>query len=636
MEYSTDGKLVVTDGDDGRLRVWATADGRLVREIQPGVGAISAFALKSDSKTAMVTGLTNDADVGGTRRVAVVELASGNKVADNAWREDEPAYHVALCAERALVATLALSGIAELRNAGNGALLWKFELDGIATQRIVIAPDGRWLLVIQVSSSPDLDHAKCQAIVFDLFLHRELRRMAEPGYGFNDVAVLPGANKILLATSDLVLWDVTTAKQDRLTKLYLSKLAISPGGLSLVGSKMLGDFTVWETASLKQTGSLPVKLGQDDTVAIAPDGRTVVSTTGRTILRHWDVETKQERHTIPRAHTGTINDLLFADDGKILVSASDDGTACVWDVRSGRQQRVMSHEGAVKVLALAPNGKLLLTGVESRPWVYLWDLEKNSKPTILSDGFLGTTPVAVQFTAEDQTVAMFDQNGGWRRWDLKRREIKEKFQARLKTRDDPDHPDNAGEPEAQDRPRNSFPFPLPADFFYEAAFLADGRNAAVLGRTGFHVVDPASGQKRLVHPNVVLFAASPDQRTLAIASDEGGLLMRPPNMDGRGSSKSGAVTLLDSTTGKTIRELKLPGTEIWAAAFSRDGKTLAVTSGRETGKVHLFDLASGNEFQTIVAPPMRSKALAFSPDGSLLATGMLDTSILIFEVRPHQ
>ena len=90
IAYSADGKSIVTDGDDGQIRVWDAAGGRLLRQIAADVGAISDFALKSDSKTAMVTGVTSDADDGIMRRVSFLELTTGHKVAGSSWREEDP------------------------------------------------------------------------------------------------------------------------------------------------------------------------------------------------------------------------------------------------------------------------------------------------------------------------------------------------------------------------------------------------------------------------------------------------------------------------------------------------------------------------------------------------------------------
>src|SRR5262249_21948181 len=75
----------------------------------------------------------------------------------------------------------------------------------------------------------------------------------------------------------------------------------------------------------------------------------------------WDVATRQERATL-RGHRGGIWSVSFAPDGKTLATASDDSSARVWGVASGREMLRLKHGGPVAVTAFAPDGKRLITG----------------------------------------------------------------------------------------------------------------------------------------------------------------------------------------------------------------------------------------------------------------------------------
>jgi WD40 repeat protein len=632
IAYSADGKSIITDGDDGQIRVWDAVDGRLLRQVAADVGAITDFALKSDSKTAMVTGVTGDAADGIVRRVSFLELATGHKLAGSSWREQDPADQVTLCLDRSLVSTLTFGGTLQLWDAANGAELWKIELGRHLSQRIAISPTGRFLLVVQSSAERDAIGLKCEAIVFDFVLKREFRRITEPAFAFNDATFSPDGSKIALATHDLVIWDLEKGMQDRLINLFISKLAFSPGGRYLLGVGVDQHLAVWESASLKQIGWFRPKLRRDDAVAIAPDGQTIASAGGSTTVHCWDVKSHQDRLAVATAHADAINSVLFADDGKTLISASDDETARLWDVESGRQKRVMKHVSRVSVMALAPGGKLLLTGVEHRPWVYVWDLETNGGPTIFSDGLFGPSPLAVRLFDNGQTVAMFDQNGGVHRWDVKRQMINETIPPRLLP--DRDVQEDADVPKDFKRTIKFPRMPMHADFFNQGAFLADGRQSAATGISGMQVTDLASGKNLHLHPGVKLFVVSPDERTLVVARGDSDHEFELRSGGGRRSTAAGGnISLLDGATGSRIHELRVSGSEVWALAFDHNGKRIAVTTGWAAGRIHLFDASSGNEIGVIAAPPIRSSSLAFSPDGSLLAVGMIDSSILVFDVQ---
>jgi WD40 repeat protein len=97
------------------------------------------------------------------------------------------------------------------------------------------------------------------------------------------------------------------------------------------------------------------------------------------------------------------------------------------------------------------------------------------------------------------------------------------------------------------------------------------------------------------------------------------------------------VYVLDGRTGQERRKILVEGASlIEAVAFSPDGKTLAVGQGWNEPKIHLYDVTDGREVQNIATPARShgSFALAFTPDGNRLVSGMSDTSILIWDVRP--
>ena len=56
IAYTPDGKSLVTDGDDGKLRVWDPATGRVIRLLDPEAGALNDFGLTSEGQTVMAVG----------------------------------------------------------------------------------------------------------------------------------------------------------------------------------------------------------------------------------------------------------------------------------------------------------------------------------------------------------------------------------------------------------------------------------------------------------------------------------------------------------------------------------------------------------------------------------------------------
>ncbi len=52
----------------------------------------------------------------------------------------------------------------------------------------------------------------------------------------------------------------------------------------------------------------------------------------------------------------------FSPDGSRIATASDDATARIWDVATGKQIAVLQHKASVLTVAFSPDGSRVVTG----------------------------------------------------------------------------------------------------------------------------------------------------------------------------------------------------------------------------------------------------------------------------------
>src|SRR5436190_286177 len=84
----------------------------------------------------------------------------------------------------------------------------------------------------------------------------------------------------------------------------------------------------------------------------------LVALTGVAVGGWWYATRGDELATL-RGHDGVVRAVAFAPDGKTLASGGDDGTVRLWDVAARSQVRELTgHTGKVRAVAFAGSGVL--------------------------------------------------------------------------------------------------------------------------------------------------------------------------------------------------------------------------------------------------------------------------------------
>src|SRR5437867_1074028 len=217
----------------------------------------------------------------------------------------------------------------------------------------------------------------------------------------------------------------TRAAVRRLTghRGQVNALAFSADGKTLASAAgepaLFGEAKLWDAAEGKLLRTFESHRDAIYSVAISPDGKTLATGSYDQKIKLWEIETGKELFTLS-AHNGAVFDLAFRPDGKILASASADRTVKLWNVATGKRTDTLSQPlKELYALAWSRSGRRLFAGgVDNR--IRVWEVSEaaaeTTNPLLLSkfahEGAILNLALApdgksLLSSAEDGTVKLF-------------------------------------------------------------------------------------------------------------------------------------------------------------------------------------------------------------------------------------
>jgi WD40 repeat protein len=161
----------------------------------------------------------------------------------------------------------------------------------------------------------------------------------------------------------------------------LDRLATDPERGILLALAALEEYASTPTAILALSTALQVSRVRGHfsahdanvrSVAFSSDGTRIVTASGDGTARVWDPRSGNELLVL-RGHNGGLGQAVFSPDGSRVLTASRDATARVWDASNGQPLMVLDHhESSVNAVAYAPDGTRIVTAGEDND-IRLWD-----------------------------------------------------------------------------------------------------------------------------------------------------------------------------------------------------------------------------------------------------------------------
>jgi WD40 repeat protein len=421
-EFSADGQIVMTAGQDRAIRFWSAATGAPLFRPLRHHGPLTGLRLSADrrlgaSETAAGSGWLWETATGRPLRLLpphqgpceVRGFCAGGQTlltssrdgslrlleVPSAWADStrlplqELVTSVAFSPDGNIVLAGGTDGTARQWEAANGKPLGiPLRHNGAVTQ-VAFSPDARTILTATFDQGVNF---------WDVATGK---RMGSPppkhGFPATVTTFSIGGNAVLFRNQAeaVQLWDLTTGKPagPPLHHSRLRTMALSPNGRTALTGGVDGSVQLWDAVSGQPIGPRQRHESIITFATFSPDGRTALTGSFDKTARLWDTANGNPVGE-PLQHPGGVAGLAFSPDGKTFLTGCQDMSARFWDAATGAplgprladEERSLPHEDYVWTVAFSPDGRFALTGTKGQA-LYLWEVATR-KPigTLRHDG----------------------------------------------------------------------------------------------------------------------------------------------------------------------------------------------------------------------------------------------------------
>lgn len=464
VALSPDGKLLITGGNHGTIRLWNPESGKLVGEMVAEPGPVAAprppddrriivpVAPSSTRRGLIITEVATDGRTivsidHKTPGLRLWDARTGKEIRRLGPDTDTDFRHCAIAADgRSIVASPDIDSSETAPfwqwNARTGELIRRFGELPSWEGNLVASPDGRTL-------------ATWGWHTVQLWSLQTGRRIHPSTGGDKPIwSVALGPDGRTLVTADLNevrVWDVARQNEQRmLARAPVSELGGPPVALSTDGRLLVSDaqdrgLRAIDTATGREVQRFEGPPGRSGGVALSADGQRLACSDGRSV-EVWDIATGR-----PRLHFGdtasAVTSLALSPDGKRVavgywrfpVQDEAHDLVQIRDATTGKlRSAVAGHRGPVRSVAFSPDGRLLAStatvgdvesgnptsGVDTELPIHLWD-PKSAEERWIGESLRGYFQVV--FSPDGRMLATAGKDGQVSLWERATGRLRRRF-----------------------------------------------------------------------------------------------------------------------------------------------------------------------------------------------------------------
>jgi WD40 repeat protein len=349
----------------------------------------------------------------------------------------------------------------------------------------------------------------------------------------------------------------------------------------------------------------------------------------------------EPRLVLPIGHTGEINSAVFSPDGKLALTASQDGTARIYEMSSGNELQILSgnwHE--VNSAVFSPDGQMVLTACNDNT-ARIFEVENGNCIMVLGQplGDMVYGCISAEFSPDGKYVLTTNYNNIAQIFDVrtgKKIQVFGGIDNRIYS--------------ALFSPDSKLVLTANNDYLESGSPIEPQYNAHIYNPLTGADLKVLKGHEKKIESAVfssngkLVLTASADKtaRIYEVSSGKelhvlsghtGGINSAVFSPDGKfalTASSDNTARIYDVMSGKEVHILAGHTKVINSAVFSPDGKYVLTASWDNTARI--YDVISGKEVHILAGHTDRINSAVFSPDGKFALTASKDAAVCVWQV----
>ncbi len=372
-KFSPNGKRVIMASDDNIVKIWDVKTGSVVHSLEGHINPVLDANYSASGKYVVTNG-------GNDLTARIYNAITGDLI-------DSLEYHTAYITtaifspDEKTVLTSSFDKTAKIWDIKNGKLIHSFTGHSNRVNSAAFSPNGATIITTSDDKTAKIWNVKSGKLLHTLVGHT--KPVISADFSFDNT-------KVITVSEDRTakIWDLATGKL--VINLSRNNLPIAPNKYSKEDAHFFN--SQYYKALFSPDGQTVVTITNDifaniwdskgkwlfsvdgynndkrnpiiSSISFSPNGKKMILSSGADITKVVNLQTRKTEFTFEEYGVFTSS---FSNDGKLILTASFDKKAKIWDASNGKlMQKLEGHTRFADFAKYAPDGKKMITVFEDK------------------------------------------------------------------------------------------------------------------------------------------------------------------------------------------------------------------------------------------------------------------------------